>query len=77
MPSRTKTPTPLDPSKPEPHERLGAVAQQAMFALTDKQGFDWTIHLGSFAPTVFPLRGSLNEVANLEHQQALESRGTR
>lgn len=63
----------LDPSKPEPHERLGAVANQAMFALTDKQGFDWTTHLGSFAPTVLFLRGSLNEVANLEHQQALAS----
>jgi len=63
----------LDPSRPEPHERLGAAAQQALFAPADKQGFDWTTHLGSFAPTVLFLRGSLNEVANLEHQQELAS----
>ena len=49
------------------------MAQQAMFALTDKEGFDWTTHLGSFDPAVLFLRGSLNEVANLEHQQELAS----
>jgi pimeloyl-ACP methyl ester carboxylesterase len=49
------------------------VAQRALFALADKQPFDWTTNLGSFDPTVLFLRGSLNEVANLEHQQELAS----
>jgi pimeloyl-ACP methyl ester carboxylesterase len=43
---------------------------RALTRLAD-QGFDWTTHLGAFQRKVLFLRGELNTVHTLEHQQAL------
>jgi proline iminopeptidase len=61
----------LDPANPRPMWRMGAVVSEAMLALADHQGFDWTTHLGAFAHKVLFLRGDLNAAATLAHQQEL------
>ncbi len=59
-----------DPNDPAPAWRLGAVVNKALNDLAE-QGFDFTTHLGSFRTKVLFLRGELNTVHTLEHQQTL------
>ena len=59
-----------DPNNPAPAWRVGAVVNQALSELAE-QGFDWTTHLASFQRKVLFLRGELNTVHTLEHQQGL------
>lgn len=60
-----------DENNPEPRWRHGAVASNAMREIADRDGFDWTTNLKSFAPLVLFLRGDLNEATRLEHQQEM------
>jgi proline iminopeptidase len=59
-----------DPNDPAPGWRVGAVVNKALNDLAE-QGFDWTTHLGSFDRKVLFLRGELNTVHTLEHQEGL------
>ena len=63
----------IDPDNPAPMWRVGAVVRDALLALADGQGFDWTTDLDAFEPLVLFLRGELNEAMPLAHQQALAS----
>lgn len=51
--------------------RYGAVVSAALMDLTKREPFDWTTRLKAFAPKVLFLRGELNSVATLAHQQRL------
>ncbi|MEJ2206200.1 MAG: alpha/beta hydrolase [Gemmatimonadota bacterium] len=61
-----------DPSKPLPTWRAGAVVNGKLLDLVD-EGFDWTTHLQAYTRPVLFLRGDLNTVATLSHQQELAS----
>jgi proline iminopeptidase len=61
----------LDPSKPSPMWRNGAVVSNALVELTEQQPFDWTTNLKAFAPKVLFLRSGLNSANRLEHQQEM------
>lgn len=61
-------PAHCDPGNPEPKWRRGAVAAAAMQDIAERDGFDWTTNLKSFAPLVLFLRGELNEANRLQDQ---------
>jgi proline iminopeptidase len=60
----------VDPNKPAPSWRQGAVVNAALSDLARK-GFDWTTHLGSFRTKVLFLRGDLDTAHTLTQQQEL------
>jgi proline iminopeptidase len=64
-------PARCDPNNPEPKWRSGAVASKTMYEIADRDGFDWTTNLNSFAPLVLFLRGDLNEANRLQDQQEM------
>jgi proline iminopeptidase len=59
-----------DPNHPLPFWRAGAVVKQRLLEIA-KEGFDWTTNLDAFQHPVLFLRGDLNTVVTLEHQQEL------
>ena len=63
----------LDPDNPAPEARFGAVVQQRLLEIADKDGFDWTTDLAAFDHPVLFLRGELNEAMPLWHQEELAS----
>jgi proline iminopeptidase len=60
-----------DPSHLPPMWRLGAVVSSALFDLADKNGFDFTTHLESYAHKVLFLRSDLDTAHTLESQQQM------
>lgn len=64
-------PARCNPDDPEPKWRSGAVATKAMNEIADRDGFDWTTNLKSFAPLVLFLRGDLNEANRLQDEQEM------
>jgi len=61
-----------DPNKPTPRWRNGAAINHRLLTVAE-QGFDWTTHLSEYTHPVLFLRGELNDVCTLEHQQGLAS----
>lgn len=60
-----------NPNNLPPMWRMGAVASAKLVSLAKDSGIDFTTRLKSFAPRVLFLRGGLNQVVTLEHQQEL------
>jgi proline iminopeptidase len=63
----------LDRSNPFPQWRFGAVANDKLYRIVEKHGFDWTTDLAGYGRPVLFLRGELNESMPLWHQQELAS----
>jgi proline iminopeptidase len=60
-----------DPNNLAPFWRAGAIVNQRLLELAERDGFDWTTNLAAFQHKVLFLRGDLNTAATLEHQQEL------
>jgi proline iminopeptidase len=60
-----------DPDNPSPFWRFGAVCLTRLLKIVDEDGFDFTTNLAAYPTKVLFLRGELNTVATLAHQQEL------